>query len=351
MAKTVLTFSEVEGKGWVSTFVAVNRREHIQISKSQDGNGVTYVQASTDGENFTTIFPPKSGRDILIPIEVPNDVIVRVVSTDQVSYAAVLSDIGVVEIPQPDPTQTYYKNAISDYDGNWYDAVIIGDLVVIKTNVRATHFADGTSLSSTGDALSYAYRNYESAPDGIEKRGLLYNGTVAKAKKFFFNGWHVISDDDFRYIENTISKSLGGDEISKEEERFGYFRFTNIEAASAISDTETFTQSSKPNTPNYSGATAKDTFGFSAVAAGYWNPENSGTYRDYNQFALFWTQTPKTGGMQQNFVRMIEYSQSGIQYSADTIAVYYSIRCVCDMKAEMFRQWYVNTYHTNEHIV
>lgn len=351
MAKTVLTFEKEGDKGFVSSFASVIGRYHIQVAKNQDGDGVTYIEASTDGETFDVIVPPKSDRDLLIPLEVPDGVTIRVVSTDAVSYAAVLSDIGVVEIPQPDPTQTYYKNAISDYDGNWYDAVIIGDMVVIKTNLRATHFADGTSLSSTGDALSYAYRNYESAPDGIKKRGLLYNGTVAKAKKLFFNGWHVISDDDFRYIENTISKSLGGDEISKEEERLGYFRFTNIEAASAISDTETFTQSSNPNTPNYTGATAKDTFGFSAVAAGYWTPENSGTYRDYNKFALFWTQTPKTGGMQQNFVRRIEYSQAGIQYGADPISVYYSIRCVCDMKAEVFRQWYVNTYHTNEHIV
>ena len=96
MAKTVLTFKKEEDR-YVSSFVSVIGRTHIQVAKNYEGDGVTYVEASTDGEKFTTIVPPKSDRDLLIPIEVPDGVTVRVVSTDAVSYAAVLSDESVQE--------------------------------------------------------------------------------------------------------------------------------------------------------------------------------------------------------------------------------------------------------------
>lgn len=91
MAKKTLTFFKVDGKGWVSTFTSVNGLEHIQIAKNPNENGLTYIEASADGNNFATVTAPDSGRNLLIPIEVPEGVLLRVVSTDPVYYAAVIS--------------------------------------------------------------------------------------------------------------------------------------------------------------------------------------------------------------------------------------------------------------------
>ena len=99
MAKTILTFTEEAGKGFVSSFVAVTGREHIQVAKNYEGDGVTYIEASTDGETYAVLVPPMSGRDLIIPLEVPDGVIIRVVSTDPVDYAAVIADS---EVQEPD---------------------------------------------------------------------------------------------------------------------------------------------------------------------------------------------------------------------------------------------------------
>ena len=39
-------------------------------------------------------------------------------------------------------------NAVKDYDGNQYDAVRIGRQTWMKTNLRTTHYADGTPISA-----------------------------------------------------------------------------------------------------------------------------------------------------------------------------------------------------------
>ena len=90
MAKTTLTFNETPGKGWTATFTSAAGKEHIQVAKNPNGSGATYVEASNDGVTFAALTAPDSGRDLLIPIDVPQGVTVRVVSTDPVNYAAVL---------------------------------------------------------------------------------------------------------------------------------------------------------------------------------------------------------------------------------------------------------------------
>ena len=99
MAKTELTFTKEPGKGYVSEFVSHGGRMHIQVAKNYAGDGVTYLDASTDGETFAVIRQPMSGRDLLIPLEVPDGVIISVVSTDPVDYAAVIADS---EVQEPD---------------------------------------------------------------------------------------------------------------------------------------------------------------------------------------------------------------------------------------------------------
>ena len=348
MAKTVLTFTEEAGKGFVSSFVSVIGRTHIQISKNYKGDGVTYVEASTDGDTFAGIVSPMSGRDLLIPIEVPNGVTVRVVSTDAVSYAAVLSDEEVQPpIPDVDPTQMYFKNAISDYDGNWYDAVIIGDQVWMASNIRTSHYADGTVIPLGGyfdsDTTPYYYVNQEVDE---KKYGYYYNFPALLNGASPSNsipsgvqgvapyGWHVPSNSEFGQLKNYLSGRseyiLGGNtkNIAKSLASKENWKTSIVDYAVG-------------NNQNENNLTL-----FSAQPAGFtW----SGAGTDIGESATFYTCTK--GGTNITFF-IVNYNYAAIlSGGSPNLQFGHSVRCVCDLSSNDFRQWYVNTYHTNEHIV
>jgi hypothetical protein len=55
---------------------------------------------------------------------------------------------------------TVIKNAATDYDGNIYDAVVIGKQVWMQSNLRTTHYADGTEIpleSEVTDSIACYY--------------------------------------------------------------------------------------------------------------------------------------------------------------------------------------------------
>lgn len=147
MAKTVLAFKEETGKGWISEFVSVIGREHIQIAKNYNGDGVVYVESSVDGENFGIVVRPQSGRDLLIPIELPDGVVVRVVSTDAVSYAAVIAD-SVVEEEEP---ITGYATVLMQFPQSYSGVAIVDGNAAQSTNTIAIR---GEQMKSV--ALSYS---------------------------------------------------------------------------------------------------------------------------------------------------------------------------------------------------
>ena len=46
-------------------------------------------------------------------------------------------------------------NAVTDYDGNTYDAVKIGEQVWMRQNLRTKHYADSTSILQGSSYSSY----------------------------------------------------------------------------------------------------------------------------------------------------------------------------------------------------
>lgn len=98
-----------------------------------------------------------------------------------------------------------FAQTVSDYDGNLYPLVTIGDQVWTAKNLRATHYADGSLISF------YCY------PDGnselVDTMGLLYTwnaatrtGVVEGAQGICPDGWHVPTDAEWQ----TLIDGLGG---------------------------------------------------------------------------------------------------------------------------------------------
>lgn len=137
-------------------------------------------------------------------------------------------------VPVPPPPEII-PNAATDYDGNIYDAVRIGDQLWLRKNMRTTHYADGTPIPNgmeaipknpewalyelqdgdihSSDSTAYYYEIPEADKDFY---GLLYNWPAAvrgnagntyagNVQGVCPDGWHVPSNEEWGELERYLS--------------------------------------------------------------------------------------------------------------------------------------------------
>ena len=82
-----------------------------------------------------------------------------------------------------------FNTAISDYDGNVYTSVKIGNHIWMVKNYRSTHFNDGTPLN----------HSFHSG-DTNQEYGASYSWNDVIQPNFAPAGWHVATDDEWRAL-------------------------------------------------------------------------------------------------------------------------------------------------------
>ena len=132
-------------------------------------------------------------------------------------------------------TGTVIPNAVTDFDGNQYDAVVIGNQVWMAENLITTHYANGEEIPLTeGYSSSYftSTEPYRYIPDAgtadVEVYGYLYNwcavmhgelssdANPSGVQGICPDGWHVPSDAEWNEFADTISSHpeyVAGDDI------------------------------------------------------------------------------------------------------------------------------------------
>ena len=183
-------------------------------------------------------------------------------------------------------TAVVIRNAVTDIDGNKYDAVQIGDQVWMSMNMRTTRFADGTDILEGRD-ISYddAFRY---TPDNSEKlSGYVYNWKAVMhgsdgseeipsgVQGICPNGWHLPSEAEWHQLTDYLS---GHSEYVCSGEG------KNIAKSLALDrDWEKCGKGcAVGNNLNDNNAT-----GFSAVPVGYY----PGLFTNFGVNANFWTST------------------------------------------------------------
>lgn len=102
--------------------------------------------------------------------------------------------------------------AVSDWDGNLYHSVTIGNQVWLKENFKGTHYANGDAIAnvtsqSEWDVLTtpaYCWYNNDKAIGDIY--GGLYNWFVVSDPRGLIIGWHTPAISEFL----TLADALGG---------------------------------------------------------------------------------------------------------------------------------------------
>ncbi len=222
-------------------------------------------------------------------------------------------------------------NAVTDYDGNSYDAIRIGKQVWMKSNLRTTHFSDGKPISTPesevtwSNTKAYVYDPSASEIPGYDPKvyGLYYNWpAVYNAHKICPEGWHVPSDAEWKEMSDYVSSVA----------KYTYFGVReNI--AKALASTAGWAESNEGGTPGFHPE-ANNATGFSAFPAGTYNGpvelNNGATHGDWNTGANFWSSTEYEGNESYAWFFSLGYSGAGVDNWYCPKNYGYSVRCVRD---------------------
>ncbi|MEN8191769.1 MAG: FISUMP domain-containing protein [Bacteroidota bacterium] len=194
--------------------------------------------------------------------------------------------------------------SVTDFDGNVYNTVTIGNQVWLKENIKSTHYSDGTEIPEVV--------SYDNSSSNANIYGRLYtwnaamkNSTEEKTQGVCPCGWHVPSDEEWKELENY----LGGADVAggkMKEEGFIHWKLPNTDA--------------------------NNSSGFTALPAGEYDAHDSpNQFRLLKQYAVFWTSTEVSLNLARE--RYLSYSDAASAIFDWYKVMKYSVRCIKDSLA------------------
>ena len=227
-------------------------------------------------------------------------------------------------IPAGDAQPCPGTPTVTDYDGNVYNTVKIGQQCWMKENLRTTHYADGSEVIAGTTASSTEPYRYDNSGSNItlEKRGYLYNwpavmhgagsstANPSGVQGICPTGWHVPSDAEWTqltdYVGSVPAYQCGSNSTYVAKALADSTGWNSYTGTCAVG-----------NNLNQNNAT-----GYGASPAGYYN----GIYGSGNSAAYFWSATePFIGSAFYRYLNSTYTNmESGTRYKSDG----YSVRCV-----------------------
>lgn len=202
--------------------------------------------------------------------------------------------------------------SVTDFDGNIYDVISVGNQLWLTENLKTTHYLNGdlipniTENMDWGQQNSGAYGDYDNNPENSDIYGRLYNWYVAIDDRGVCpEGWQVPSDFDFFVLTHILAPEesfesgnyLAGGILKAEGTDYWY-------------------------SPNF-GATNE--VGFTALPAGY-RGVGAGLSNDMGEVTYLWTSTENDWF--GSWARKLEYSSATIYKNAYDKRDGFSIRCM-----------------------
>ncbi len=231
------------------------------------------------------------------------------------------SDTTHTEYP---PTQEMIYNAVTDIDGNSYDAVLIGSQVWMASNLRTTRYANGDSIPEKDTISAIDPCRYAPSTD-VATYGYLYNWPAVMhgeptsshnpsgVQGICPDGWHVPSDAEWTQlisycgnysvyvcngIEKNIAKSLAAE--------YGWQLYEYNECAVG------------------NNQSANNTIGFGALPAGNYG----GSFSNFGNNAYYWSATGHSSS--DSYYRCLYYNSTSVSRSYSITEFGFSVRCVRD---------------------
>ena len=212
---------------------------------------------------------------------------------------------------------------ITDYDGNIYFAIGIGEQVWLQENLKVTHYNDGTPIPNLNNSYDWTMASQTDAPgycvmEGVssDEYGYLYKGSVANNESGVCPiNFHIPTDDEWKELE--LFLGMPEDEIDLQNWSRGETVGGGLTLKSQVSN-------------YWNGSGGNNLSGFSAIGGGYRSP-TTGVFHYLHQSGYFWgISTDDTGIITYNN-RELKWDEDGVARQANTTPNYgFSIRCVAD---------------------
>ncbi|MCH7658220.1 MAG: fibrobacter succinogenes major paralogous domain-containing protein [Bacteroidetes bacterium] len=222
---------------------------------------------------------------------------------------------------------------VTDYDGNTYNTVQIGNQVWMAENLKVTHYPDGTAIqlvedNSAWDALGYtdkAYCYYDNSSTNGDTYGALYtwaasmNGAGSSdanpsgVQGVCPDGWHLPSDAEWKQLEMFLGMS------QSEADDTGY-RGTD-EGSQLAGNASLWTDGSLESDPAFGSS------GFTALPGG--NRNYNGNFYNIGYDGNWWSSTESNATNAWN--RNLYYNNAYINRNSNNKKYGFSVRCVRDI--------------------
>jgi len=218
-------------------------------------------------------------------------------------------------------SKTSTGETVTDYDGNVYSTVTIGNQVWMTENLKVTHYRDGTEITNVTDAAAWialtteAYCIYNNnASSEVDTYGALYNWYAATdAHNIAPEGWHVPTDAEWKELEMALGMS------QSEADRLGC-RGTN-EGSKLASHADLWNDGTLENDSEFG------TSGFTALPGGD-RSHYSGGYVTMGYNGGFWSATEY--GSTTAWGRELYYVHSDVNRGHFSRRYGFAVRCVRD---------------------
>jgi uncharacterized protein (TIGR02145 family) len=209
------------------------------------------------------------------------------------------------------------------YNNQYYSLVEIGGQCWFSENLATTQYKDGSNIPSTttgaawGALTTPSYCWYNNNSSLIQsylggKMGALYNAYAVATGNLCPTGWHVPSDCEWMYLENTLG-------LTAVDQSSSGWRGAGVNLAGQLKSTTGWT------TPNVG---ANNLSGFSGIPAGNRMGTASATFSGINNYSYWWTST--SFDAVHFWTRNGAYSENNLDRSYIAKRAGYSVRCLKD---------------------
>jgi uncharacterized protein (TIGR02145 family) len=203
-------------------------------------------------------------------------------------------------------TKDRTPDPVTDFEGNTYKTLQIGDQVWMAENLKSTVFSDGTEIPLVSSAAAWGelttpgycwYNNDEPANKDIY--GALYNYYAVSSGILCPDGWHVPSANDWQDLRASLGDTATAGGKLKEEGTNHW----NI-----------------PNTG------AENSTGYTALPSGIRYFE--GTYNSFALFTAFWSSTESDNN--KALYLSLYYKDAAAAMNKTSKKDGFSVRCIKD---------------------
>lgn len=220
--------------------------------------------------------------------------------------------------------KTVSPNTVTDYDGNVYKTIKIGNQIWMAENLRVTHYRNGDPIPNVTSGSDWmlltkgAYCNYNNSAGKAKIYGRLYNWyAVNDWRNIAPAGWHVPTDEEWKQLEWYLSMSRSeANDTRYCDDNVGSKMAGNPElwAGGHLRNNTAFGESGLSVRPG----------GFRKVYA------FDSVYDEMGYDAYFWTSSETNRNNGWSWYRNLDYDIRGVRRFGQDQNCGFSVRCVKD---------------------